>query len=28
METILNPSEPNEALRRAMQRRRELFGDE
>jgi uncharacterized protein (DUF1778 family) len=28
MEAILNPPEPNEALRRAMQRRRELFGDE
>ena len=28
MEAILNPPEPNEALRRAMQRRRELFGEE
>ena len=27
-EAILNPPEPNEALKRAFERRRELFGDD
>ncbi len=28
IDTILNPPEPNDALRRAFEKRRELFGDE